>query len=366
MNKFPKLIFIFIIGYLIISSGCKDENNVEPVVDPNTQNPNSPVLLSPNNGAVVTGTTPVLDWEDYSNAVSYRLQVSLDGNINGTILLDTTLTASRITFPPGRMVTGVNIYWRVIANLQGNQFSNWSAIWKFISRLDPPPPPFLITPANGSSNIHFIPFFDWSDAPTADFYRIQISGNPAFTNILFDTNNIHISEYQSSPGYLITGTQYFWRVNASNTNGLSVSDWSAVFNFTTINGPIPSSISGRVTFVDTNFAPPPTYYIVGLYTAWPPLFSFPDRFTNITIQQQGNIYYADYHLFNIPNNVNYRMTLSFVDVSDIKTMGIYGCDTAHVEFSTCPADPDSLILQNYNGIENINFLSWADTSKFIY
>jgi hypothetical protein len=212
-----------------------------------------------------------------------------------------------------------------------------------------------------------MPLFDWNASQTAEFYRIQVSGNSTFTNILLDNNNITATELQCPPGTLITGTQYFWRANASNSNGLSTSDWSAIFNFTTVNGPLPSSINGRITFVDTNFLQPPYYYLAGAYSIWPPNIQGPDVYDSLVVMQQGNVYYSDFHLLNLANSI-YYVALSATGplLTDVLILGVYGCDTVHIPFNNCPLNPTSVTIQNYNGVENINFLGWADTTKRIF
>jgi hypothetical protein len=265
LQKFYSNFFI-----LITLSGCK-EDSIEPVTPPNNQEPNAPVLITPSNGATISEQSPVLDWEDFTNAANYRVQASLDANINGIILLDTVVSGSGLTIPSQKIRIAVNIYWRVQANFQGSGTSNWSSIWRFTIVLSPPPPPVLVSPPNNSNNISFMPLFDWNVSNTAQSYRLQVSRNAAFSQIVFDTSGVIPTEAQCPPGKLITGTQYFWRANASNSNGLSTSNWSVPFNFTTVAGPIPSSISGRITFVDTNFIQSPNYYTVGAYNNWPPL-----------------------------------------------------------------------------------------------
>lgn len=364
MKSLSKISIILLSVFLL--SACKEDNNVETVNPPPVQNPNSPVLVSPHNNQSISSTTPALDWEDYTNAVSYRVQVSLDANINGTMILDTSTNSSTITVPQGRLSAALYYYWRVIANIQGGGSSNWSAIWRFLVIYNAPAAPVLVSPTNNSGNISFMPLFDWNESPTAEFYRIQVSRNALFTNIVLDNNNITATQLQCPPGILITGTQYFWRVNASNSGGLSTSAWSAIFNFTTAPGPLPSSINGRVTFVDTNFVTI-SYYIVGAYSQWPPNIQGPDIFDSVVVHHQGNIYYADYQITNVPN-ASYKVALSVLGplISENYVLGIYGCDTVHIPFSGCPLDPTPVTIQNYNGVENINFLGWADTTKRIY
>ena len=59
---------------------------------------------------------------------------------------------------------------------------------------------------------------------------MQLSENPSFSLIVFDISDITSTSTQISGLY--NDSQYYWRVNASNTNGTS--DWSDVWNFTTI------------------------------------------------------------------------------------------------------------------------------------
>jgi len=364
--KNPFKIAAFILVVLIISS-CKDENNVDPVIPPNNPNTNAPLLVSPANGAAVREFTPLLDWQDFENTASYRVQISLDANFNGFTVMDSTLNTSGLNIPSGRLITGIYYYWRVIANLNGGGNSNWSSIWRFWVILNAPPAPILVLPANGANNVPFMPFFDWNESQTAEFYRLQVSSSSSFNTILLDTNRITATELQCPPSILITGTQYFWRVNASNSNGLSTSDWSVPFNFTTLSGPIPQSISGRITFVDTNFVSLPLYYVAGAYISWPPIITGPVEIDTLNIVHSGNTYYADYTILHLQNTA-YKIAVGIAEPGQLTNtiMGIYGCDTLHVPFSTCPENPTTVTIQNYNGIENINFLTWADTTKRIF
>lgn len=363
-NPFKLAIYILLIFAL---SSCKDDTTVQPEDPNNNQNANSPVLLSPANGIFVRDFTPQLDWQDFENTATYHIQVSLDANFNGIIVIDSALSTSALNIPAGRLTTGVYYYWRVIANLNGGGTSNWSAIWRFSVILNPPPAPILTAPANGSGNVPFMPFFDWNEAPTADSYRLQVSNSASFTTILLDTSGIVPTELQCPPGPLITGTQYFWRVNASNSGGLSTSEWSVTFNFTTVSGPLPLTISGRVTFADTNFVPLPTLYVAGAYMTWPPIITGAVEYDTLTIQQSGNTYYADYTITNLENE-SYKVAVSLLSSLSLTNtiMGIYGCDTVHTEYSSCPDNPTLITIQNYNGVENINFLTWADSTKRIF
>jgi hypothetical protein len=360
--------YFAIIGVLCVLSGCKDDPVTESENNNNNQNPNAPELSSPANNSTITDISPDLAWLNFTGAASYRIQVSLDANFAGTIIIDSSLSATSINIPPGSLTTNAYYYWRVIANLQSG-VSNWSSVWRFIIILAPPPPPNLLAPPNNSTGVSFTPLFDWNDPPTAESYSIQVSSNPNFIPIAFDSSGLITSTVQCPPYFLITNTQYYWRVNASNSNGASTSAWSTVFNFTTIPGPVPNSISGTITFADTMFLPPPNDYFVGIFNTnnWPPPNFGPNQIDTLDIKLVGNVYQANYIARNLPNG-NYYVTCFAGEIllSNNRYLGIYGCDTVHIPFSTCPLNPTVITINNNFGVDNINFLSWADTAKAIF
>ena len=365
--KINKYLLIIALSF-IVTSGCKDENVTETETNNNNQNPNSPELSSPANNSTISDITPEINWLSFNGATGYKVQVSLDANFLGTLKVDTTVSGTRLTMLPGLLTTNAYYYWRVMANLQSGT-SNWSAVWRFTIILPPPQPPNLISPPNNSTGQSFTPLFDWNDPPTAETYRLQISANPNFTTIIFDSSAITSSELLCPPFYLTTNTLYYWRVNASNSNGGSTSNWSSVFNFTTLKGLIPNTISGTITFADTMFLPQPNAYLVAAYTPnmWPPANQTPVQIDTLQIKLVGNVYLANYTLTNLSNGTYYVTSfLSEGLLSRNIFLGIYGCDTVHIPFSGCPLNPSGVTITNNFGVNNINFISWADTAKAIF
>ena len=360
------ILIFFGVLYSFLFQSCKNESTVQPPNNTN-QNPVLPVLVSPQNETTTRYLQPTMVWQSYQSAVSYELQISLDANMAGTMIFDSSgITGTQIQLPAGRLHTFVYYYWRVKAALSGNNTSEWSGIWRFNIILNAPLAPVLIAPPNGATGQSFTPTLQWNSVDSADFYRVQLSQSSSFSNILFDSNHIQLSQLQVPVFYLNTGTQYFWRANAANSNGVSTSQWSSVFNFTTINGPTPNSISGRITFVDSNFIPLPLYYSFSVFTAWPPTLGYTKE-DSLQIHKIGDVYVADYSVNRLYNG-NYYLA---VTVSGIGTIipyveGIYGCDTVHPQFSNCPNSPSTVQIVNNNGLININFLSWADTGKRIF
>jgi hypothetical protein len=364
-----KLAIYFCFSFLLVLfQNCKDNAVITPPPN-NTQTPTGPVLNSPPNETTTQAVSPILVWNSFEGAVNYRVQVSLDANFSGTVVTDTNgVTTTQLQVPANLITTGIYFYWRVIANISGG-VSPWSTTWRFRVILAPPAAPTLLLPTNASTNQPFLPLFDWDDVPTAQYYKIQISGNSSFTNILLDSGAITESQLQCPPYILNTSTQYFWRVNASNSNGVSIGPYSSAFSFTTVAGPRPNSISGQITFVDTNFIPGTSNrYYVGAYPQWPPNFYGPVETDTVQIFHSGNSYYGTYTVGNLPNG-NYVVAFFYFGLYSVLSapiLGIYGCDTVHVQFSNCPSNPNRVTINSNNGVENINLLGWADTTHRIY
>ncbi len=364
INKTLTALFtVFLISAAFFLNSCKDENNVEPPPIIN-QNPNTPQLIEPANNGIINSFGPLLKWQPFENASGYLVQMSLDANFLSHLYLDTVVTNTELS--SSNLLPGTNIYyyWRVMANLQAGGSTGWSAIWRFQVILTPPPAPLLLLPPNNAIDQSYLPLFDWSDASTAQYYRLQVSEIPGFSSILLDIPQIINSQIQCPPFFLSTNTLYYWRVNASNSNGLSVGDWSQVFSFRTIDGITPYSISGTIRFADTNFVQPPARYIIGAFpfSVWPPSGQIPNSVDTLDIKWENNEYVAHYRIRNLSDDI-YCIGV----YSQFIFKGIYGCDTNRSIFSTCPlVSPGTVNISGGIGVENINFLSWADSSKNIF
>lgn len=275
------------------------------------------------------------------------------------------MTSTNYTSHAGLFATGIYYYWRVIASTPSGN-SPWSTVWRYRIVLSPPPAPILTSPSNGAINQSYAPLFTWNAAPTADFYRLQIATSSNFSPILFDSNRINIPQLQLPGLYLAANSQYFWRVNASNSQGLSTGPWSSIWNFTTINGPEANTIKGTITFADTNFMFSFGFYVASAYSSWPPPVQ-PVSEDSVHIIKVGNVYQAAYRLPRLGNG-NYVVAVNLSNyISPVNIIeGIYGCDTVHLNYSQCPLNPARVTITNNFGAENINFLSWADTTQKIF
>lgn len=93
-----------------------------------------------------------------------------------------------------------------------------------------PPAPIPASPADGSTGASISPILAWNASTGAVSYRLQASTDSTFATTIVDTSGITAaSKIIINLSYQV---KYFWRVNATNSAGTS--EWSSVWNFTTI------------------------------------------------------------------------------------------------------------------------------------
>ena len=89
----------------------------------------------------------------------------------------------------------------------------------------------------------FNPELSWQTSNRAETYNLQVATHAPFQpdSIIFDIEELHATSYTLEN--LDSGTQYFWRVSASNEGGTS--EWSEIRDFTTIR--LPEVTTGAIS-----------------------------------------------------------------------------------------------------------------------
>jgi len=78
-------------------------------------------LIAPAAGATDVGLTPLIDWSDSANAISYTLTIDTDAGFNPPATYSVAVGASQHQMPQGILQNGVTYYWKVTAdNLNGS------------------------------------------------------------------------------------------------------------------------------------------------------------------------------------------------------------------------------------------------------
>ncbi|HOZ30048.1 MAG TPA: T9SS type A sorting domain-containing protein, partial [Bacteroidales bacterium] len=207
----------------------------------------APILVSPINSSTDLSYSDVdFTWDASTGAVNYQYQISLDNSFTAIIKSTTTsLVTGNIT----GLYPHTTYYWRV-RGANANGYSPWSEIWNFTTESADLTAPVLISPLNNSTDIDTDNvILDWNSVYGASAYVYEITEDENFVSGI--TTQEISDTYKEIIG-LAEGTQYFWRIKA--TDGVVYSEWSEVWNFTTetneLDAPILVSPTNNATEID--------------------------------------------------------------------------------------------------------------------
>lgn len=184
----------------------------------------APALGSPGVSATVQ-RTPKFHWSAVDGARTYYLILARDQSL--TNIVDVALT-DRTYYVPRKTYQDENtgLYWTVWPSRQANGACPTQVL--STRRFDKTsPPPAAQTPDNGAS-ISGQPVFRWDAAEGAAQYRIQISKDVEFKEVIDDTTTA--STVYAPSGTYPVDTQLYWRVRARDGNGVEPG-WSTTRTF---------------------------------------------------------------------------------------------------------------------------------------
>jgi ABC-type oligopeptide transport system substrate-binding subunit len=184
--------------------------------------PSIPNLLTPGNGALVTDSTPILDWSDstgtgISAAASYEIQASTDSTFTLDVLSFST-TSSTYEFT-STLNSNAVYYWRVRSLNAAGEHSAWSTVRTLREAILAPE---LTSPDADTTVDNLMPTFSWQDVLGATGYTIQIAKDNRFSSVLLTASST--SESYTSKINLPVNTDVYWRVQSKAVNGPSL--WS--------------------------------------------------------------------------------------------------------------------------------------------
>jgi hypothetical protein len=197
--------------------------------------PPGPMLVSPLSGSIDLPTTLTLIWSADTAAIDYHLEVSTSPSFTPLVLDAGSLTDT--SGQVGGLANNTIYYWRVQSRTS-LVTSNWSSVWNFTTVPAVSGAPVLVSPSNGAVNVAMNAVFEWNAVAGAASYHLQASTVSGFTSLAIDQSGITVTSYQSTG--LAANTQYYWRVNTTNSGGTS--GWSAVWSFTTVTPAPPAPV----------------------------------------------------------------------------------------------------------------------------
>lgn len=188
--------------------------------------PEVPVLVSPLSASTNQPLLPLLRWNIVPKATRYHLQVSTDSPFKTVVYEDSTIADT------SRQIIGLKndtrYYWRIQAiNVAGT--SIYSDVWNFMTTIEAPNTPALISPSSASIHLPINTIVHWKPIANATTYHLQVATDSPFDDKIYDDSTITDTLFQLQN--LNYTTRYYWRVRAKNNGGNSV--YSSVWNFTT-------------------------------------------------------------------------------------------------------------------------------------
>jgi len=141
--------------------------------------PDTPILLSPADGAVDVSISPIFTWRLSIGATSYQLQVSRYASFSALVVNQSGLTDTSYrawNLPEYNKL----YYWRVNASGADGRTSDWSTVWSFRTvrppSCSPPSPPAWVTASRGLPDRIEL---NWGDASApCGFARYNIYRKP--------------------------------------------------------------------------------------------------------------------------------------------------------------------------------------------
>ncbi len=181
-------------------------------------------LVSPQNGANNVHSTITLKWNKAQSADKYNLQVAKDEAFTDIVYNNFEIadTAKRLTLD-----YNTQYFWRVRYSSNGVT-SPFSSKYSFAT-MKAVPKVVLLSPVYDSTVVGISVLLRWQDVTDKDFYQLQVSKDPDFSNMIVSMDNIQSNEIEITD--LEIGYNYYWRVRVSRNNVFG--EYSATFKFTT-------------------------------------------------------------------------------------------------------------------------------------
>ncbi|MGH2839895.1 MAG: hypothetical protein ACRDKY_03615 [Solirubrobacteraceae bacterium] len=207
----------------------------------------APDYLGPVGGTTVT-RTPLLRWSPVAGARRYFVLIARDSNF--TNVIDAAFT-SMPAYSPNLALEdeATSYFWAVIPSVRSNGSGIAGAPKDYnpqtFRKLSIPPTP--VGPAGGAS-VATQPTFRWTPSESAQKYRIQVSPDPEFGDLLDDVVTASTA-YTSQTPYP-ADTALYWRVRGEQQQTLQGMErvelrWSAIASFRRrLPAPSPLTSSG--------------------------------------------------------------------------------------------------------------------------
>ena len=237
----------------------------------------SPTLTRPFNSDFLGDQAELdLQWESMGSGVSYQVMLDTTPAFSSPILVDSLLDTNALAQKD--LLFRPLYYWKVRA-IALDDTSAWSDTWKFTvlrARLN--------LPRNNRTNITTdISSLDWNSIQGTNGYILQLDSFADFRNPeeFSDTvKNSFFHYFFDKPEIITFNTKYYWRVKLYHAK--DTSEWSDVWNFTTLPRRAPVQVSPIDSAEDVKVIPTFTWEAYSGASSYAVEYSEDSSFTSAT------------------------------------------------------------------------------------
>jgi len=176
-------------------------------------------LTSPQNAQFISSGQPVFDWNSIDGVNMYEIQIDSTISFGSPVCI--TARTDNSYYQPSEPLPDDTYYWHVRCRDCDGDWSDFSNSYNVKVRSAGPPPPLLISPADGAiSNQTSSISFDWSDVPEAHDYKLEVSRTESFIETYYSMAGFLKSEaflYGTFAGF--EDGEYFWHVASRDSLG---------------------------------------------------------------------------------------------------------------------------------------------------
>lgn len=183
----------------------------------------TPYAATPMNNTTATATTLNLMWNAVTGATSYEIKFGTASDLAGA----SVYTTSNAWYNVAGLTNFTSYYWSVRAKNANNEYSEWSSIAQFRTKLATPT---IASPVHNAIGVLSQgTSLTWNSVNGATYYTVQYSQDQNFVNNTYGAVYENITATTKELPNLVREMYYFWRIKA-HVDGES-SEWSLINMF---------------------------------------------------------------------------------------------------------------------------------------
>jgi hypothetical protein len=187
-----------------------------------------PIIIAPKDATDSILTNFNCIWNLENKAISYTLEISPQWSFD-SLFLDTILISDTVVNVQGLLYNS-KYYLRLRAQTDCGP-TEWRSI-QFTTIPKLLPSPVALKPENKKNQVSIITTLMWRSNVEAESYKMQLSKDSTFLDLVYDSYNISDTTFEAS--VLDMNVTYYWRLQSVNCWGKS--EWSIPWKFITSPG----------------------------------------------------------------------------------------------------------------------------------